>query len=107
MACACSMASLHLKIDRGVPVGRGDTGVAKPLADCVLGSTLQSLGARSELWASDSSARGLTPIPKDLTAGLEIWEPLGITVLRLEYRAKKADWGQPGFSRMLRRKSST
>jgi hypothetical protein len=51
--------------------------------------------------------RGPNANPKDLTAGLEIWEPLGITVLRLEYRAKKADWGQPGFSRMLLRKSST
>jgi SAM-dependent methyltransferase len=44
--------------------------------------------------------------PKDLTDGLEVWEPLGITVLRLEYHAKKADWGQPGFSRMLLRKGS-
>jgi hypothetical protein len=35
MACACSMAFrfISIKIDRGVPVGRGDTGVAKPLAD--------------------------------------------------------------------------
>jgi SAM-dependent methyltransferase len=44
--------------------------------------------------------------PKDLTDGLELWTQLGITVVRLEYRAKKADWGQPGFSRMLLRKSS-
>ena len=31
--CTFDGLSLHLKIDRGVPVGRGDTGVAKPLAD--------------------------------------------------------------------------
>jgi len=31
--CTFDGLSFHLKIDRGVPVGRGDTGVAKPLAD--------------------------------------------------------------------------
>jgi SAM-dependent methyltransferase len=44
--------------------------------------------------------------PKDLTDGLEVWEPWGITLLRLEYRANKADWGQPGFDRILLRKGS-
>ncbi|MGB9459176.1 MAG: hypothetical protein WCB12_24245 [Bryobacteraceae bacterium] len=41
---------------------------------------------------------------KDVIDLVEKWRP-GMKVVRVEYRAQKADYGQPGFGRMLLRKS--
>ena len=49
---------------------------------------------------------GPTANPKDLGDGGDVWQALGVTVLRLEYRADKADWGQPGFGRFLIQKGT-
>lgn len=43
--------------------------------------------------------------PKSLGDGWEIWEGMGFKILRLEYRASKAEWGQPSFSRFLIQKT--
>jgi hypothetical protein len=42
--------------------------------------------------------------PESLGEGWDVWNAAGFTILRLEYRADKADWGQPSFSRFLIRK---
>jgi 2-polyprenyl-3-methyl-5-hydroxy-6-metoxy-1,4-benzoquinol methylase len=43
--------------------------------------------------------------PKALMDRWTEWEPFGYTLLRFEYRAAKADWGQPAFGRSLLQKT--
>lgn len=43
--------------------------------------------------------------PKTLADLWAAWTPLGLKLLRLEYREEKSDWGQPSFARTLFRKA--
>lgn len=44
---------------------------------------------------------GPSGTPKGLLDRWVRWEPLGFNIIRLEYRAEKAEWGQSSFGRML------
>jgi len=44
--------------------------------------------------------------PKSLGEGWDVWQAMSFTILRLEYRVGKADWGQPSFSRFLIRRTA-
>jgi len=54
-----------------------------------------------------SQRRGPAAQSQNLGEDGEVWEAMGFTILRLEYRASKADWGQPSFGRFLLRKASS
>jgi SAM-dependent methyltransferase len=49
---------------------------------------------------------GPVPSPDRLLERWHAWDPWGVTTLRLEYSAEKADWGQPSLGRLLLQKSN-